>query len=199
MTTIDFRSRFEGDSVALDVESFLDDHLPALLDAHRVDAGRATTRLGLPPLTLDVGGQPLTFAADGDRFDARRGSADALVVALDRAAFSDLMQDMTSTFGIQMSGRAQVVRGGLDAFLEWEPVLRCLLDGRPVHEPGAIDFHEITELRVLYLVAKASQGRGRIAMQLREELRISSSHSHNPSIVAMRRKFALSSSAIWRS
>ena len=142
MSTVDFRSRYVGDAVALDVDSFLEQELPALLEARGIDVARATTRLGLPPLTLDVDGEPLTLASDGDRFEARHGSADALVVALDRAAFSDLMQDMASTFGIQMSGRAQVVRGGLDAFLEWEPVLRCLLDGRPAHEPGAIDFRD---------------------------------------------------------
>ena len=52
-------------------------------------------------------------------------------MTLDRHAFSDLMQDVASTFGVHMSGRAKVERGSLDAFLEWEPVLRCLLDGRP--------------------------------------------------------------------
>src|SRR5204863_8241677 len=121
---------------------FLEDDLPALLDRHRVDAGRAATRLGLAPLTLDVEGEPLTFGADNERPDARRGHAGVLVVALDRAAFSDLMQDMASTFGLHMTGRADVERGGVDAFLEWEPVLRCLLDGRPVYEPGTIAVHD---------------------------------------------------------
>jgi hypothetical protein len=143
MTTVDFRSRFEGDNVALDPDSFLEDHLPALLDGQRVGAGRAAARLGLAPLTLDVEGEQLTFVADNnERLDARRGNADVLVVALDRDAFADLMQDMASTFGVHMTGRADVKRGSLDAFLEWEPVLRCLLDGRPVYEPGTIAFHD---------------------------------------------------------
>ena len=71
-----------------------------------------------------------------------RSGGDALVVALDRGAFSDLVQDVASTFGVQMSGRAEVRRGTLDAFIEWEPVLRCLLDGRPVYEPGSITFED---------------------------------------------------------
>jgi hypothetical protein len=142
MTTVDLRSRFEGDNVFLDVDTFLEDHLPALLDVHGVEAGRAATRLGLAPLTLDVEGEPLTFEADNERLHVRRGSADALVVALDRAAFADLVQDMASTFGVHMAGRADIERGGLDAFLEWEPVLRCLLDGRPVYEPGTITFRD---------------------------------------------------------
>ena len=37
------------------------------------------------------------------------------------------------------------MRAGLASttYVEWEPVLRCLLDGRPVYEPGAIDFRDV--------------------------------------------------------
>jgi hypothetical protein len=143
VVTVDFRSRFVGDRADLDVGSFLEHDLAPLLEAHGTAAGRAAARLGLPPLTLEVEGEPVTLAIDeDDRLHVRLGRDDVLVVALDGAAFSDLMQDVASTFGIQMSGRATVVRGGLDAFLEWEPVLRCVLDGRPVHEPGAIEFRD---------------------------------------------------------
>ena len=43
MITVDFRSRFEGDAVALDLDTFLDEHLPPLLDKRTVEAGRAAT------------------------------------------------------------------------------------------------------------------------------------------------------------
>jgi hypothetical protein len=142
MITVDRRSRFEGDTVALDVDGFFEDQLLALLDRNGEDAGRAATRLGLAPLTLDVGDDALTFVPEGDRLVVKRERLDALVVTLDDAAFSDLMQDVASTFGAQMMGRAKVEEGGLDAFLEWEPVLRCLLDGRPVYEPGTIAFRD---------------------------------------------------------
>jgi hypothetical protein len=142
MITVDFRRRFDNDAISLDPGMFLDEHIAALPDGRRNEAGRAATRLGLPPLTLDVEGEPLTFVADDERLAVRRGTHDALVVALDQCAFSDLMQDVASTFGVHMSGRADVQRGSLDAFLEWEPVLRCLLDGRPVYEPGTIAFHD---------------------------------------------------------
>jgi hypothetical protein len=142
MTTVDLRRRYEGDEVALDPASFVDDVVGALPDTRVKDAGAAAARLGLPPLTLEVGGDTLTFGIDGDHLDVRRGGDDALVVALDRAAFSDLLQDAASTFGIHMAGRAEITRGGLDAFLEWEPVLRCLLDGRPVYESGSIEFRD---------------------------------------------------------
>lgn len=142
MTTVDLRTRYEGDALALDPSSFVTDVVGALPDTRAKEAAVAATRLGLPPLTLDVDGDVLTFAVDGDRLDVRRRTDDALRVELGREAFSDLVQDVASTFGAHMMGRADVVRGPVDGFLEWEPVLRCLLDGRPVYEPGTIAFRD---------------------------------------------------------
>lgn len=59
---------------------------------------------------------------------------------MDKVALSDLMQDVASAFGLQITGRTKVIQGTMDAFIEWEPVLRCLLEGRPVYEPGVIEF-----------------------------------------------------------
>jgi hypothetical protein len=142
MSTVDFRTRYEGDALAIEPQYFLDSGLAALRDAHGDDAGRAATRLGLVPLTLDVEGQRLTFATDDRRLSVQPGGDAPLEVALDRAAFSDLVQDVASTFALQMTGRAQIRRGQVDAFIAWEPVLRCLLDGRPVYEPGTIKFRD---------------------------------------------------------
>jgi hypothetical protein len=142
MSTVDLRTRFDGDQVEVDPSHFLESELPRLLDENAGEAGRGAARLGLTPLTLDIEGQVVTFRVEEGRLSASQRSGDALVVALDRGAFSDLMQDVASTFGIQMSGRAQVQRGNLDMFVEWEPVLRCLLDGRPAYEPGSIRFED---------------------------------------------------------
>jgi hypothetical protein len=142
MSTVDLRTRFDGDRVEFDPSHFLESQLPRLLDENAGEAGRGAGRLGLTPLTLDVEGEAVTFRVEDGRLGASRGSGDALVVALDRGAFSDLIQDVASAFGIQMTGRAEVRRGDLDSFIEWEPVLRCLLDGRPVYESGSIGFED---------------------------------------------------------
>jgi hypothetical protein len=142
MSTVDLRSRFEGDEVALDPESFVRDVVDALPDARAKEAGRAASLLALMPLTLDVEGEPVTFSPDGERVDVRLVAHDALVVELGREAFSDFVQDLTSTWGAHMMGRATVVEGGVDRFLEWEPVLRCMLDGRPVYEQGSIELRD---------------------------------------------------------
>jgi hypothetical protein len=143
MTTVDLRTRFHGDAVALDPDTFVRDRLPVLLAANGAAAGQGVTRLGLGPLTLDVEGERLTFTVGGGgRLEVATSATDGVVVALDRAAFSDLVQDVASTFGLMFGGRAEVRSGGYDDFVGWEPALRCLLDGRPVYEPGSIDFRD---------------------------------------------------------
>ena len=140
MITVDFRSRYEGDTAPLSPSEFVDERATELGDAHAVEAGRAAVRLGLAPLTLDVEGEQLTLEPAAGGMSIKHGGGEALVVALDGAAFSDLMQDAASTFALHMTGRAEVGRGTVDAFVAWEPVLRCLLDGRAVYEPGTITF-----------------------------------------------------------
>jgi hypothetical protein len=41
-----------------------------------------------------------------------------------------------------MESQVEVVRGRFDAWIGWEPVLRALLDGRPVHEAGAVSLRD---------------------------------------------------------
>jgi hypothetical protein len=144
MTTVDFRTRFEGDVALLDPDGFLQDRIPSCLDARGSRAGQAATELGLTPLTLDVEGQQLTLVPDREGLEVRqaKGGHVELVVATDRQGFSDLMQDVASTFGLQMTGRAEIRRGTVDAFIEWEPILRFLLDGRGVYEFGSVEFHD---------------------------------------------------------
>jgi hypothetical protein len=143
MATVDFRTRLEGDADLLDPTELLEDRIPRLLEERGPEAGVAATRLDLAPLTLDVEGLQLTLVPDDDGLEVRQGGNDALVIAMDRRGFSDLMQDVASTFGLQMTGRAQVVRGTVDAFVDWEPLLRFLLDGRQVYEPGRLELNDV--------------------------------------------------------
>ena len=55
-TTVDFRTRLEGGVDLLDPTEFLEDRIPALLQARGRLAGLAASRLGLAPLALDVEG-----------------------------------------------------------------------------------------------------------------------------------------------
>ena len=84
----------------------------------------------------------MTLAPNDGGLEVRRGGGDGLVVALDRQGFSELVQDVASTFGLQLTGRSEVRRGTVEAFIAWEPLLRFLFDGREVYEPGLVDFRD---------------------------------------------------------
>jgi Phytanoyl-CoA dioxygenase (PhyH) len=142
MTTVDVRTRSDGEVQSVDPDTFFGERVPGLLDSRGPEAARAADRLGLLPLSLDVEGEQFTVVPDDGRLLARPGVGQALVVALDRFAFSELVSDAVSTFGLTMSGRAEIRVGSVDAFVEWEPVLRCLFDGRAVYEPGSIGFSD---------------------------------------------------------
>ena len=140
MISVDRRTRPDTGVTAVEVHSFLDEDFPPLLEAHGAEAGQAVTRLGLPPLTLNVEGEQFTLLTENGRLAVRPGAGEALVVALDPLAWSELFHDAVSTFCLVMSGRVEVLVGSTDQFVNWEPVLRCLFDGRSVYEPGTIAF-----------------------------------------------------------
>ncbi|HVN40214.1 MAG TPA: phytanoyl-CoA dioxygenase family protein [Myxococcota bacterium] len=139
MTSLDFRTRRMGDEVALDVGSYCESELPARLAENGRLAARGYASLGLAPLAFEVGDVRRTLRVEGDALALRAGvDDDATHVVLDARAFSELVQDVSSALGLGMRGRVELRRGGMDQFVSWEPVLRAMLDGRPVHEPGVV-------------------------------------------------------------
>ena len=140
MNSVDSRSRPDIDVVPIDIGTFIDETLPSLLESRGADAGRAVTRLGLPPLSLDVEGEQFTLTPDNERLVLHRGLTGSVVVALDGDSWSELVNDAVSNFGLVMAGRVDIRSGSSDGFVDWEPALRCLLDGYSVYEPGTIAF-----------------------------------------------------------
>lgn len=139
MSTIDVRSRFIGDAQPL-APSWLHEGLPDVLREAGALGARGVAVLDLTPLGFEVDGTVGHLTVEGDRLVVHEGAGDGAVVALDAAAFSELMQDVTSSFGLVMAGRIQMVRGTADQFIAWEPVLRAVLDERPVYESGSVRF-----------------------------------------------------------
>ncbi len=139
MTTIDFRTRFQGSAVELDAATFCEDTLGDLLEENGRLAARGYAHLGLTPLAFDVGDARYSLAPEGETLVLRRGiDDDATVVTLAANDFSDLVQEVVTTLGLGMRGRVEMQRGTMDEFVAWEPVLRALIDARPVHEPGMV-------------------------------------------------------------
>jgi hypothetical protein len=142
MTTIDRRTRFAGAAMVMDAQHLFADLSERLRDHGRL-AARGVEVLGLPPLTLEVDGTAAHLVVADGALELREGRADdGPVVALDSTACSEQFKDVVSTFGLVMPGRVELLRPRGDQFVAWEPALRAAIDGRPVHEPGSIEFHD---------------------------------------------------------
>ncbi len=142
MTTIDFRARPDRAVIPVDPVSFVADYAPERVERNGAVALRSADRQELPSLTLEVDGESVTIERSLSGLAVRSGSGGDLVVALGTETFAELVHDAVSTFGAEMTGRAEVRRGEVDEFIGWEPVWRTLLDGRPAYDPGSIDFRD---------------------------------------------------------
>ncbi len=141
MITIDCRTRYAGDATNLSID-WLHTDLPAILRETGALGAHGVDLLGLTTLGFDVDGMTAHLAVTDGSLALREGSADLGPIAvLDASALSDLIQDVASTFGLILSGRAEIRRGSSEDFVAWEPVLRAVLEARPVYEPGTVTFH----------------------------------------------------------
>lgn len=143
MVNLDLRTRSDTHVQTLDFVAFHEDDLPALLRSGHGDlAARGVEVLGLEPLALQVDGRCYTYAVENGTLSVHRGDRGAATVAeLSPQSFSDLMQDQRSTIALVIGDDVRMLRGSQRSLIEWEPVLRALLDGRRVYEPGTIEFH----------------------------------------------------------
>jgi hypothetical protein len=143
MTTIDLRTRHAGDARALGA-GWLQDELPEVLERTGALGARGVELLGLSELGLEIEESCAHLAVVDGRLVLREGqSSDGPVAVMDAPALSDLVQDVTSLFGLVMAGRAELTRGTTDDLVAWEPVLRAVLDERPVHEAGSVAFRAL--------------------------------------------------------
>lgn len=142
--SVDQRSRMMKDVRPLSTEEVLDVVLPGAIAAHGELAARGARFREVRPLGLEIGDTAFTLRVLGRRLVYEPGLEAAGVVArLSEDALSDLVQDYQSTMGLMMTARVQVVRGEMSDWLTWEPVLRALLDGRPVYETGDVTLRDL--------------------------------------------------------
>lgn len=137
--SVDHRTRRHVDAVELDVATTFGEYIPLAIDVHGALAARGVRYKRLSPLGFDLGDRQATVIVDDDTMALVDGLDRAGVVArLDAAALSDLVQDRQSTMGLAMTSRVKIDVGSLDDWIRWEPALRALFDGRPVHEAGDV-------------------------------------------------------------
>jgi len=142
--SVDTRTRPIGASGPADPDSFFADQWQVAGLDHGVRAGQDASRLGLPPLTIRVEGRPWTLVPRTEGIDAVPGTAAAnLSVALDAAAFADLFCERRTALGLVVAGRVEGDPAANEAFCAWDPVLRSLLDGRPVYRSGEVSLRSL--------------------------------------------------------
>jgi hypothetical protein len=138
--TLDRRTRLYKDIRALPRDEVLDALLPDCIENHGELAGRGLVRRDLPPLALEDSGRAVTLLARDGKMVLEEGDAHADVVAsLKPGALSELVQDQRTTMGLAMTAQVKITRGSFERFIGWEPILRALLDGRPVYETGGVE------------------------------------------------------------
>ena len=139
--SIDHRTRLHKDRRDLERDEVFDEVIPAALEQWGELAAQGVRHTQLPPLGFAVDGRSVTLRADGTSLALTPGLDSAGVVAeLTDDALSDLVQDAQSTMGLAMTSRVRITAGSLDEWIAWEPALRALLDGRPVHQAGDVTF-----------------------------------------------------------
>lgn len=142
----DARTRRHCDRRPLNCDEVFESLIPAALDSHGELAARGVEYKQLPPLSFDVEGRVASLVDRNGRLELEEGTLPGAVMAsLNEGALSDLVQDWTTTMGLAMKSRARLTQGEFGDWVGWEPILRALFDGRPVHEAGAIDFKDRDE------------------------------------------------------
>src|SRR5262245_17822873 len=141
--SVDLRTRTDGPGEPFDAARCFDHDLPAALDARHAEVAPGTRRLDLRPMTFEVYGDSWTMSVHGDRVEVALGNRpDAARVRLELGQLDDLVHDQQTFMGMWSSGRLDQPAGRLGDALDWWLVLRAALDGRPIHEPGAVTFRE---------------------------------------------------------
>ena len=141
--SVDLRTRTDGVREQIDAAQFFGSELPAALENHDQEVRPGTAWLDLRPMTIEVDDDSWTLSVGGDRIDVEAGGrADAARVRLDVDQLDGLVHDEQTFMGMWSSGRLDQPAGRLGDALDWWLVLRAALDGRPIHEPGAVTFRE---------------------------------------------------------
>ncbi|HSZ36631.1 MAG TPA: phytanoyl-CoA dioxygenase family protein [Acidimicrobiales bacterium] len=103
-------------------------------------AAADAARLGLGPLAIEMDDAVWTIRPRAETIDVVRADAgnSSPCVTLDAAAFADLFCERRTALGLVVAGRVTGDPDACEAFCSWDPVLRSLLDGRPVYRPGEV-------------------------------------------------------------
>jgi len=137
--TVDTRTRAAGAVEPVDAAAFWTGPWRTALDEHGRRATADAQRLALAPIAIDVDGEVWTLRRGDDGVEAVRGALTDRRVAMDAAAFADLVAEERTALGLVIGARVEGDPEASWAFTGWDPVLRSVLDGRAVYAPGDVE------------------------------------------------------------
>ena len=137
--SVDMRTRPINAEGPADPDSFFEVEWRDAVARNGRRAATDAARLALDPLTIRVERDAWTI----EPRDKTIQVVPALVetepcITLDRAAFADLFCERRTALGLVIGARVTGDPASFEAFCAWDPVLRSLLDGRPVYQPGTV-------------------------------------------------------------
>ncbi len=137
-SSVDVRTRLRGSGPLIDASDFWEKEWRDALGAHGERAAEDAEFLGVGPLTIRTGGQSWTLRLQSGRLEATPGRRGSLQVDLDRAAFTDLVHERKTAFGLAIAGRVEGAGESIQMFCAWDAILRSVLAGRHVYRPGEV-------------------------------------------------------------
>lgn len=140
MVSLDLRTRTDDDIAAVTAAEFFGHHLPAAIDRNAALALPGARELGVEPFAIATPAGTWTLALGDDTIGVRRGDHAPACVELDDPELADMVVDLITPMTLLTGGRLRMARGDLGDFLDWWVVLRSLIDVRPVHTRGSVNF-----------------------------------------------------------
>lgn len=136
---VDTRIRDVGVPGPVDPATFWADDWCDALVRHGARAAEDAARLDLPPIAIDVDGVVRTLRRGVDGIEVVPGDQAELRVGIDGDAFAELVCEERTALGLVIGARVAGTPEASWAFCGWDPVLRSVLDGRPVYRAGDVE------------------------------------------------------------
>jgi hypothetical protein len=142
--TVDYRFRNDAEIDDVSATLFFSETLPALL-ASSAELVTPWLEFKTPAnVSIECDGSTWTLAYTDGALQILPGLSDSgLHVRLSDHDFSGMINDLYTPMTFYTGGTLDIARGDLGDFLDWWLVLRGLLDHRPVHIPGSLEFVDL--------------------------------------------------------
>lgn len=141
---VDMRTRPTSAAGPVDPQSFFEADWQEANARNGRRAASDAAWLALGPLTINVDDGAWTIYPRKDTIDVVPGDAfTEACITLDRSAFADLFCERRTAMGLIVGGRVSGDPISYETFGQWDPVLRSLIDGRPVYRPGGVTLQSL--------------------------------------------------------